>query len=380
MMDSENLQQEELENTQELTSEEQNPEEQDSEVIEELKTSELSDSELSDFESVDIEEVEFIETEQLQSVIESVLFSTEKPVNLTTFKQIFKGTNIKIDRLKKALDEFAIELAGACRGVTLESVTGGYQLRTKVDNMNFLKRIVKARPFKLSGPALEVLAIVAYKQPVVKMEVDEIRGVESGHLLRSLMERGLVKFEGKSELPGKPMQYGSTKKFLEIFGMRNLQELPTLSEIDELIPEGILEEEGEKQNLSDLTDSLSEEFSGNYSEGEEELENITGQLQEISTSSEFFEQEKERQKQKRETERAQDIRDRVALEEDVADKDLRWLARYDEAHAVTETVTEALEAFEADTDQPVNIDGEESSNEQEQRGEDCPSQDPSLID
>ena len=380
-MDIENLQHEELENTNQ------------EETVETTEASpeELSASELGDFESVEIEEVEFIETEQLYSVIESVLFSTEKPVSLSTFKQIFKGTNIKTDRLKKALDEYAVELAGACRGVTLEQVTGGYQLRTKVDNMDFLKRMVKARPFKLSGPALEVLAIVAYKQPVVKMEVDEIRGVESGHLLRSLMERGLVKFEGKSELPGKPMQYGSTKKFLEIFGLRNLQELPTLSEIDELIPEGILEEEGEKQKLSDLTESLSEEFSGDYSQGEQELENITGQLQEISTSSDFFEQEKERQKQKREAERAQDIRDRVALEEEVSDKDLRWLARYDEAHAeiaeaievssveVVEAIeaspvemAEAIEAFEADTDQPVDVDGQ--VDEQELRGEECPSQ------
>src|SRR5204863_3661148 len=99
--------------------------------------------------------------------------------------------------------------------------------------------LVKGRSFRLSGPALEVLSIVAYKQPVIKSEIDQIRGVESGHLVRALMEKNIVRFAGKSELPGKPMLYATTKEFLELFGLRNIRELPTLSEIDELIPEGI---------------------------------------------------------------------------------------------------------------------------------------------
>ncbi len=320
------------------------------------KQQKLKGSELDEFESVEIEDVECIEAEKLESIIESVLFSTEKPVSLATFKQIFKGTDIKSDKIKRALEALEVELAGACRGVCLEEVTGGYQLRTKTDNMDYLRRMVKGRPFRLSGPALEVLAIVAYKQPVVKMEVDEIRGVESGHLLRSLMERSLVKFDGKSDLPGKPMQYSSTKKFLEIFGLRNLRELPTLSEIDELIPEGIIEEEGEKRKLSDITETLSEEVSANYSQGDMDLSNITDQLQEISTSSDFFEEEKLRQKEKRDSERAQDIRDRLALDEEVQSKDQRWLARYDESKIDPEVI-EALEAFENDEDSPVDADG-----------------------
>lgn len=293
--------------------------------------SELDGSELGSFESAEIEDVEFVEEERLDSIVESVLFASDRPVSLNSLKLVFKGTNIKGDKIRKALDRLAVELAGSKRGVTLEEVPGGYQLRTKIDNMNFLTRTLKSRPFKVSGPALEVLAIVAYKQPVIKAEIDEIRGVESGHLMRALMEKGLVSFEGKSDLPGKPMLYGTTKKFMEIFGLRNLKELPTLSQIDELLPEGIDEIQAEKPTLSQITDSMSQQTASSYSEGEEELMKITGALEEISTSSDFFEAEKLRQKQKRDEERASSIREALLVGETVSTRDRNWLTRYDEA-------------------------------------------------
>lgn len=293
----------------------------------------LEGSELAGFESAEIDEVEFVEDEQVESIVESILFASDRPVSYASIREVFKGTNVKKDKIKRVLENLAVEYAGGRRGVSLEEVTGGYQLRTKVDNMNFLKRTVKARPFKLSGPALETLAIVAYKQPVVKSEIDQIRGVESGHLLRALMEKGLCNFEGKAEtLPGKPMQYGTTRRFLEIFGLRNLKELPTLSQIDELLPEGIGDEEEVKPTLSMVTDTMSEEVKAvSYSEGEEELGKIENELSEISTSSDFFEQEKIRQKQKRDAEKAQDIRDALAVGEPVPKRDVNWLARYEEA-------------------------------------------------
>lgn len=298
----------------------------------EVSAEELEGTELEDFDSADIEELEFLEEERLDSIIESVLFASDRPVSLNHLKLIFKGTNIRTEQIKRALDRLAVELAGAVRGVTLEEVPGGYQLRTKIDNLTYLSRAVKARPFKLSGPALEVLSIVAYKQPVVKSEIDEIRGVESGHLLRALMEKALVQFEGRSDLPGKPMQYGTTKKFLEIFGLRNLKELPTLSMIDELLPEGITEEEA-KPTLSSLTDSLSQQVGSSYSDGEDELLKIEGTLTDISTTTEFFEQEKLRMKQKRDAEKAESIREAMIVGEEVSNRDRNWLARYDEALA-----------------------------------------------
>lgn len=301
----------------------------DSEILPDTES--VEGTELDAFEAANIEDIQFVEDEALDSIIESILFASDRPVSLAAIKMVFKGTNVRTDKIKKALDRLASELAENSRGVSLEEAPGGYQLRTKIDNMKFISRTLKARSFRLSGPALEVMAIVAYKQPIIKSEIDQIRGVESGHLLRALMEKGLVTFGDKSELPGKPMTYETTKKFLEIFSLRNLKELPTLSQIDELLPEGITEEEEAKPTLATITESMAEQTVSTYSQGEEELTKITDELSVISVSSDFFEQEKQRQKEKREEEKAQGIREAILVGEVVSNRDRNWLARYDEA-------------------------------------------------
>ncbi len=325
----------------------------------------LEGSELEGFESAQIDEPEFIENEQAESIIESILFASDRPVSLASISEVFKGTNIKKTHITRILDTLSVEYAGGRRGISLEEITGGYQLRTKIDNMNFLKRTVKARPFKLSGPALETLSIVAYKQPVVKNEIDQIRGVESGHLLRALMEKGLCNFEGKAELlPGKPMQYGTTRRFLEIFGLRNIKELPTLSQIDELLPEGIGDEEEAKPTLSMVTDSMSEQVIDiSYSQGEEELGKIENELSTITTSSDFFEQEKIRQKQKKDVDKAQDIRDAMIMGEAVSNRDKNWLLKYDEMLNAPAIVMEPVESIESEMQASSEIteDSEEDS-------------------
>ena len=312
---------------------------EDEELIDELANSqvenkeplmqEIEGSELSTFESVEIEDREFIEKRKLFSILESILFSTDRPITLEALKQVFKGTSVTASQLKDAMDEYAVELASPSRGVSLELVAGGYQIRTKVDNIEYLKRMQKNRPFRLSQPAMEVLSIIAYKQPCIKSEVDEIRGVESGHLMRALMDKGLMRFAGKSELPGKPMLYETTKKFLEIFGLRNIKELPTLNEIDELIPEGIGEIEEEQEKLNALSDKLSMEAGQSYSENEEELGRISEQLSGISTTTDFFEKEKIRQREERDKVKAEDIREAVLVGEQVDPAELEWLSRYD---------------------------------------------------
>jgi segregation and condensation protein B len=286
-------------------------------------------TELEEFESASIEDVEVLTEEQVMSIVESALFATDKPASVAVIKQAFKGTNVRSKEIRAALMSLQNEYFQTQRGFTLEEVAGGFQLRTKPENMKYLRQSVKARSFKLSGPALEVISICAYKQPVTKAQIDEIRGVESGHLLRALMERGMITFGERSDLPGKPMFYETTRKFLEIFGLRNIQELPSLNEIDQLIPEGIGDEE-KKETLSDLTGELSQSSTGiSYSEGEDELLKITDELSGITTSSEFFEEEKRRQRERRDLERAQDIREAIAVGEPVEDKDRRWLERYE---------------------------------------------------
>jgi segregation and condensation protein B len=288
-----------------------------------------SDNELSDFQSAEIEDVEELSAEQIVSVVESLLFASEKPQGIAALKTGFQGTKVRSSDIRAAIEKLQIEYSNPLRGVVIEEVVGGFQIRTKPENQKYLLRTVKARPFKLSGPALEVLSIVAYKQPCIKAAVDDIRGVESGHLMRGLLDRGLMHFAGKSELPGRPMMYETTRKFLEIFNLRNIQELPSLSEIDQLIPEGIGNVEEEKKHISDLTEPLSADSGDKtYSQGEEELLNISAELQDIETTTAFFEQEKLREKMKREAERVQDIQEMIAAGEEVDEKDRRWLAKH----------------------------------------------------
>lgn len=333
------------------------PEEAGDGVEAELSGAELSGTELEAFESAEIEDVEVLSAEQIQSIVESVLFATDKPQSIAVIKQAFKGTQVKSKEIREALTALAAEYESSFRGFTLEEVGGGFQLRTKAGNMRYLRQSVKARPFRLSGPALEVLSIVAYKQPVTKAQIDEIRGVESGHLLRALMEKHLLTFGERSDLPGKPMYYETTKKFLEIFSLRNLAELPSLSEIDQLIPEGIGEVE-DKETLSDLTGQLSQEVGTTYSEGEDELLKITDELTQISTSSEFFEEEKRRQREKRDRERAQDIREAMVLGTAVDDKDVKWLERYEAGLAEQEAAAAEVEFVTAETGDETVAEGE----------------------
>ncbi len=257
------------------------------------------------------------------------MFSSEKPIGLNGIKAAFKGTTVKKDQIQDAIERLMTEYAGGKRGVSLETVGGGFQLRTKVDNARFLRNMGKTKSFRLSGPSLETLAIIAYKQPLTKSDIDHIRGVESGHLVRALMDRGLVAFAGKSDAPGKPMTYTTTKKFLEIFGLRNLRELPSLNEIDELIPEGIDEQSGEKMTLDQVSEKLGENAITTYSEGEEELQEIASELSEISSTTDFFEQEKVRQREKRDRERAEDIRQAITFGDEVNDADRKWLAKWE---------------------------------------------------
>lgn len=293
--------------------------------------SKVSQLDFSDVEGEDEDRECPYDLETRIRVIEAVLFISDKATGLTTLVSAFgEEEPVTKKEIKEALEAYEQDLVDSNRGFRLHHVDGGYQLRTDESLKDFLQNTIKARSFRLTGPSLETLAMIAYKQPCTKSQIDEIRGVESSHLVRALMDRDLVSFAGKSDLPGKPMLYKTTTKFLEVFGLRNIKELPSLAEIEALLPEGIGNEEEEKESLSDVTNKMSEDFDGSYSTGEEELEKINDQLSAISTETDFFEQEKQREKERRDLERAENIREALLVEEEVSEKDLRWLARYDE--------------------------------------------------
>lgn len=171
---------------------------------------------------------------QTKAIIEALIFVSETPVPLDSIREVL-GEIPKKD-LQRILEEMIAEFQAAPRGFALAEVAGGYQFRTRTEYAEWVKKLKKIKPFALSQPSLETLAIVAYKQPVLRTEVEKIRGVDSGGVLRTLLEKKLVKILGKKDVPGKPLVYGTSKRFLEMFGLKDLSGLPTLKDLAGLGP------------------------------------------------------------------------------------------------------------------------------------------------
>src|SRR5262245_47531712 len=166
------------------------------------------------------------------AVLEAVLFVSGEPIPIARLATVIAVSKAEIEQ---ALNLLSQQLAQDCRGIQLVKLAGGYRLVTKPDYAPWLKRLDKAKAAqKLSRSALESLAIIAYKQPLVRSEIEEIRGVETSGVLRTLLERKLVRIVGRKEVPGRPIMYGTTKFFLEHFGLQDLSQLPPLREFKEL--------------------------------------------------------------------------------------------------------------------------------------------------
>lgn len=172
--------------------------------------------------------------ENLQSILESILFAAERPVSLARFQEVFGENPPEEDSLKESLAAIRDRFQDGSFGFELREAQGGYQFITKPGNAEYVRRFLETKPFRLGRSALEVLAIIAYRQPITRAEIDSVRGIDSSHLLRTLIERGIVQMDGKAEVPGRPVQYGTTKKFLEVVGLNNVSELPPLSEFEQL--------------------------------------------------------------------------------------------------------------------------------------------------
>jgi len=170
---------------------------------------------------------------ELVAVLEALLFVSGEPLPLARLTTVI-GAVSKAE-VEQALNLLSQQLAQDGRGIQLVKLAGGYRLVTKPDYAPWLKRLDKAKAAqKLSRSALESLAIIAYKQPLVRAEIEEIRGVETSGVLRTLLERKLVRIVGRKEVPGRPIMYGTTKFFLEHFGLQDLTQLPPLREFKEL--------------------------------------------------------------------------------------------------------------------------------------------------
>jgi segregation and condensation protein B len=172
---------------------------------------------------------------QLKAVIECLLFLAEEPLAVKRIRETVPGAETR--EIVSALEELKQDYQKEDRGMELREVAGGFQLRTRPEFKDFVKRFRRVEPSRLSRPAMETLAIIAYKQPILKSEVERFRGVEVGGILRTLMEKGLIRIVGRKNLPGRPIIYGTTKKFLGVFELKDLSELPTLEEFTQITGE-----------------------------------------------------------------------------------------------------------------------------------------------
>lgn len=174
-----------------------------------------------------------MQKDEVKRVVESLLFVHAHPLGLDNIRKIL-GNEVEKKVISEALEELLAEYREMGRSYHLVEVGEGYQFRTRPEYAVWIGRLRKVRPIKLSQPALETLAIVAYRQPIVRSELEQIRGVDSGWVLHSLLEKGLIKILGRKEVPGRPLVYGTSKRFLEVFGLRDVKGLPTLQELESL--------------------------------------------------------------------------------------------------------------------------------------------------
>ncbi len=165
--------------------------------------------------------------DRLKPVLEALLFGSGEPLPVRRVCEIVEGASVA--DVRATLKELATDLL--TRGIRLVEVAGGWQLRTAPEHHQFVKRLFKERSFRLTRAAVETMSIIAYKQPATRADVEEVRGVDCGGVLETLVERRLLKILGRMDVAGRPLVYGTTREFLELFGLKSLRDLPTLAEL-----------------------------------------------------------------------------------------------------------------------------------------------------
>ena len=200
-----------------------------------------------------------MEREQQRRIVEALILASPEPIAAARIAALLPRCNpSQVRGLVKELNEEYVEQR---RAFEIWEVAGGYQLRSLPEFAPYLKQIQNTRPLRLSPAALETVAIVAYRQPVTRSEVEHIRGVDVGAVLRSLLERQLIRIAGHREVPGRPIIYATTRRFLEVFGLTKLGDLPTLRDLAELAPGVTIDGEPDESEVADEEGVASPELS-----------------------------------------------------------------------------------------------------------------------
>jgi segregation and condensation protein B len=179
-----------------------------------------------------VREATEISRSHLRGLLEALVFASDKPLKTGELARL---ASARVKQVRELLAELKEEYVQ--RGIVLDEVAGGWVLRTNAKYAPFVRDLASERPVRLTRAQIETLAIAAYRQPITRPEIDEIRGVDSGATLKLLLERDLLRILGKKDEPGRPLLYGTTNQFLEFFGLKSLKDLPTLKEFTELSDE-----------------------------------------------------------------------------------------------------------------------------------------------
>ena len=208
-----------------------------------------------------------MEYEELKSIVENILLAADQPINATELSKIFLDGTDKV-QLQSALDELKEEYRS--RNLQIMEVADGYQLCTRHEHNDFIRKYLKLdRSSRLSQPSLDTLSIIAYKQPLTRQEVDDIRGVDSSGVVKTLLEKKVIGPAGRKKVPGRPIMYRTTQKFLEYFGLKDLSDLPTLEDLREELEA----EDTHLQTQMEFSTAVAPEASSSTSEAVPSVEN-----------------------------------------------------------------------------------------------------------
>ena len=225
-----------------------------------------------------------MDEERLKAIIESLLFAAGEPVSLGRLAAVLDS--VPKEEIRNAIGALGAEYSQGGRGLTIEEVAGGYQLRTRKEFAPHIRKLLAGKPPRLSRSLLETVAIIAYRQPVTRPEIEEVRGVDCGGVLETLLERRLIRIAGRKEAPGRPMIYATTPEFLEVFGLKDLDSLPDLTEFQEIERARI---EAESEGVETVTEMRPHE-----STAEGETESPTDEAAEESSAESSIESGEEK--------------------------------------------------------------------------------------
>jgi segregation and condensation protein B len=245
-----------------------------------------------------------LDLNELQSAIEAILFMVDKPIKMERIHEML-GPDFELNLFQEAMTALMDRYQTTTHGIEIVQVANGYQFRTKAGRAALVKKLAKVQMQRLSSGAMESLAIIAYRQPVLKDDIDKIRGVDSSYFIRQLLDKKLIQISGRSDLVGRPLLYSTTDEFLSLFNLKDLSAMPSLREIEQMIPasqsQNPEDEDPRVKEMRKLVGQMKSDTSVTliYDAREDEkiLKDIKDRVSSIATTTPYLEQQKEIEKQ-----------------------------------------------------------------------------------